>query len=91
MEFLYGNIGRKIMGLAIVSAILGAVVTFVLGIVMAVNSNGGVMLLLGIFMVVVGPICSWVGSWILYGFGKLVDNSQATRTNVYRIVQNTQK
>ena len=91
MEYLYGNIGKKIMGLAIVSAILGAVVTFVLGIAIAVNSNGGVMLFLGIFMVVAGPICSWVGSWVLYGFGKLVDNSQATRTNVYRIVQNTQK
>ena len=35
--------------------------------------------LLGIITIILGPVCAWVSSWILYVFGELVEDIHATR------------
>ena len=41
------------------------------GIALIANDNG----LVGFLTIVFGPIAAWVSSWLLYGFGQLVENS----------------
>ncbi len=76
LDSLYENIGVKIKNWAkwifIVEAI-GAVIT---GIALAVNEDA-----LYIFIAIGGPIVAWVGSWILYAFGELVEDIHALRYN----------
>ncbi len=71
--FSYDNIGGKIKGWAkwifAVEAIAAVIGGFVL---MAQDED---MIFLGLLVVVVGPIVAWVSSWLLYGYGQLIENS----------------
>lgn len=71
---MYSNIGRKIKTLAKVFCWIGIISSVVSGIVvLATMGDAGV--LLGILTIVMGPLLFWIGSFILYGFGQLVENS----------------
>ena len=68
---MYDNIGGKIKGLAKAIFIIGAVVSFIAGIVlMFVNDN---LIFVGVLIWFIGIIVSWVSSWVLYGFGEIID------------------
>ena len=68
---MYDNIGEKIKGLAKGFFIAGAVLTFIAGVsVMAVDED---LIVIGLPVMLLGPIISWISSWMLYGFGELVD------------------
>ena len=71
--FSYDNIGGKIKGWAkwifAIEAIAAVISGFVL---MAQNED---MILSGLLVVVFGPIVAWVSSWLLYGYGQLIENS----------------
>ena len=75
LDSLYENIGGKIKNWAkwifIVEAI-GAVIT---GVVLMGNDDA----VIGVIVLVCGPIVAWVGSWILYAFGELVEDVHAIR------------
>lgn len=47
----------------------------------AISSAGG-SIVAGILVIVLGSILSWVGSFVLYGFGELVDNSKKVADRV---------
>lgn len=47
----------------------------------ASHSAGGAIIV-GILIIVIGSILSWVSSFVLYGFGELVDNSRKVADRV---------
>ena len=70
---MYDNIGEKIKGLARVMFIVEAIAAVITGI--ALMGSDEDMILIGLLVMVVGPIVAWVSSWLLYGFGELIDNA----------------
>lgn len=79
---MFDNIGGKIKTLASVIAWLGIVCSVIIGIVFIATAEK--LIFAGIIIAIVGSISSWVGSFLLYGFGELVDNSAiiARKSNV---------
>ena len=75
---MYDNIGEKIKGLAKVMFIVEAIAAVIGGLVLLV----GKLLAIGLLTLFLGPVVAWVSSWLLYGFGELIDN-------VCRIAANT--
>ena len=71
--FNYENIGDKIKGLAKASFIVVAMAAVGAGIALMASADD--MIPVGLLVMVVGPIVAWVSSWLLYGFGQLIENS----------------
>ena len=73
--FNYDNIGEKIKSWAKWIAIVESVLSVIGGILVMVNEIGGgdSWLLMGPLLMILGPMIAWVSSWLLYGFGELVD------------------
>ena len=80
--FNYDNIGGKIKGLAKAAFIVEAIAAVLSGLVMFAEDDD--MFLIALLVAIVGPIVAWVGSWLLYGFGQLIENSDT-------LVKNTTK
>lgn len=77
---MYSNIGKKIQGLAKFFAILGIIICVVIGGLIIQDAEGAygyneIGLTIGIAVIVLGSILSWIFSFVLYGFGRLVENS----------------
>ena len=71
---MFSNIGGKIKTLAVVVCVLGSIVSFVVGVAMlAVGAVNGLLIIL------VGVLCSWIGTFSLYGFGQLIEDASAIR------------
>ena len=71
---MFDNIGKKIKTLAKVTAIVGIVCSFVTGLFMIMNYYFHEELLLeGILVIVLGSLGSWIGCFVLYGYGEKVD------------------
>jgi len=68
---MFTNIGKKIKTLAKVITWVFIVFSVILGICMF-SFNVPV----GILFMVFGSVVAWVGSFILYGFGELIDTAQ---------------
>ena len=65
---MYDNIGGKLKTLAKVQFWIAAIASAIAGIVMLVSEMVlGLLFLLGV------PVIAWVASWLLYGFGELVE------------------
>lgn len=62
---MYNNIGGKIKSLAEILCILGIIACVLIG----MNFRGAISL----FIIIVGSIASWVGSFFMYGFGELIE------------------
>lgn len=84
---MFDNIGGKIKGLAKFICWAGIIISIIGGIVIIASSSqsygyyygrhiDGSMVATGIVVMVVGSLCSWIGSFVLYGFGELVENSE---------------
>lgn len=70
---MFGNIGRKIKTLAQVVTWMGIIGSIVVGISMlSINDD---FIFLGLLIMILGSFLSWVSSFVLYGFGQLVENS----------------
>lgn len=65
---MFNNIGEKIKSLAIFITIIGMVCSIVVGIVCIVKG----ILLAGLIIIFGGGVLSWVGTFIIYGFGELI-------------------
>ena len=68
---MYEQIGEKIKGLASTLATIGIIISIFGGIVLMMTSDDAPIL--GIFVAAIGALLSWVSSWLLYGFGELID------------------
>ena len=89
---MFDNIGGKIKGLAKVICWIGIIISVIVGIILLANSTidygkgifGGkqtdpLMVAAGLGVMIVGSLFSWLGSFVLYGFGQLVENSSSIR------------
>ena len=69
---MYDNIGGKIKSLAKASFIFASIVEIIAGLALIASEE---MILTGLLVLVLGPVVSWVSSWMLYGFGELIDKA----------------
>ena len=70
---MYRHVGRKIMVVAKIFAWIGIIACILGGLgMMAMNSD---LAIPGIVLAVVGSLLSWVNSFVLCGFGQLIDNT----------------
>ena len=87
---MFNNIGRKIKTLAKVLCWIGCIFAIIIGISMMVSGgnssyismNGtpvsvgsSASVIMGIIVIILGVLASWIGSFAMYGFGQLVENS----------------
>jgi len=78
---MYNNIGGKIKGLAKATFVVEAIAAVITGIVFIDSDDD--MIPIGLLLIVVGPIVAWVSSWLLYGFGELIDKICEIARNTY--------
>ncbi len=78
---MYDNIGGKIKVLAKVIAIVEAIAAVIIGIVIIVPDD--VMIPAGLLVMLAGALIAWVSSWLLYGFGELIDKTCDIARNTY--------
>lgn len=67
---MYDNIGKKIKSLAKALFIVQSVLCFIAGIVLTFVLNPIFM-----FASIIAPVIVWISSWLLYGFGELIDKT----------------
>lgn len=96
---MYSNIGGKIKGLAIATfvveaifSVLSSIVFFIMAFVFLIDGewyNDEQIIwamLLGILVIIIGPISAWISTWLLYGFGELISKTteiaRNTRTDI---------
>ena len=76
---MFKNIGFKIMTLAEISCWICFVISLIVGIINIYNGivarEVSLILINGILWIILGPLLSWIGSFLLYGFGRLIENS----------------
>ncbi|MBR4120296.1 MAG: hypothetical protein IKT95_00910 [Spirochaetales bacterium] len=84
---MFENIGGKIKGLAKVICWIGIICCVIIGII-AISEDDG---LAGVIIIVAGSLLSWVGSFVLYGFGELVENSSAIRSDLSQMKERTDR
>ena len=70
--FNFNNIGKKIKTMAKISFYLLSVLFLFYGILLIIKTHNDI---LGLLWLILGPIISRISSFVLYGFGQLVDNS----------------
>ncbi|MBO5040792.1 MAG: hypothetical protein J6D09_06825 [Clostridia bacterium] len=68
---MYANIGKKIMTLAIVIAVITMIASGCYGLYLAIKGQT----VIGIVTMILGPIACWIAGFFLYGFGRLIDNT----------------
>lgn len=76
---MFDNIGRKMQNLAKFCCIMGIIAASITGLILIINSNGFAGALIGIIVTAVAILFAWIGSWFLYGFGSIIENSQKKR------------
>ena len=67
--YMWDHIGEKIQKLAKVICWIGIALSVIIGMITLVGSNA----LYGFLYIILGSLGSWVGSWVLYGFGLIVE------------------
>lgn len=67
---MFENIGSKIKTVAVTLTWLGIVMSVLTGLVIFLDGS-----MEGLFIMIFGSLFSWLGSFLLYGFGQLVENS----------------
>ena len=70
---MFDNIGSKIKTLAQVVCWIGIIASFLIGIILISQDEDTA--LIGFLVLVLGSLFSWIGSFMTYGFGQLIENS----------------
>ncbi len=82
---MFDNIGGKIKTLATVIAIVGIIASVIIGFVLffyGLSESAGLITLSGIAIMVMGSLGSWAGSFFMYGFGEIIENTQDLRDDI---------
>lgn len=86
---MFKNIGKKIKTLAkvlciieIALCVIVGAACIIIGIIGEFEFLGGQYILVtgiisGIAILILGPLAAWIGSFLLYGFGELIDKTCA--------------
>lgn len=70
---MFDNIGGKIKAVAKVVCWIGIIASIIIGFIMLVQDEDTAFA--GILIMVLGSLGSWIGSFMTYGFGQLIENS----------------
>lgn len=84
---MFSNIGSKIKALATFVTCVGIVGSIIIGMVIIGNDED--LALLGIIIMAVGSLLAWISSFVLYGFGQLVENSDKLVKIYFSLSNNT--
>ena len=85
--FTFDNIGKKIKELVKTLFIIEVIIYIIVGIILiAINKN---LVSAALLIMLVGPIIAWISSWLLYGFGQLIDNTDIIVKNLCTTGRNT--
>lgn len=76
---MYNNIGGKIKGLAVAAFIFNLIVPIIACI--AISSIDDEFIPIGIIVLIVGFFFAWVSTWLLYGYGELIEKTCAIERN----------
>ena len=80
---MFDNIGGKIKKLAKIICWIGIVLSVIIGVAGIANGTSeGIAN--GIVVIIVGCLSSWIGSFFTYGFGQLIENTDAIRANTQK-------
>ncbi len=71
---MYNKIGEKIEILAEAIAWLGILISVFVGMYLMASDED--LVGVGVLIMIIGGLGSWIGSFILYGFGQLIENSE---------------
>lgn len=74
---MFENIGGKIKTLAQVTALIGIVSSVIAGIVLMYTT----LFLIGLAVLLFGSILFWISSFVLYGFGELIEKTNKIAEN----------
>ena len=73
---MFDNIGGKIKKLTQVICWIGMITSVLVGFVIMSRPYGGIAgVIIGVIVAAAGCFVSWIGSFFLYGFGQLIENS----------------
>lgn len=86
-KYMFSNIGNKIRVLAKVICIIGMVLAGIVGLIIMISgfamlgnrytTGAGVGLIIGgLVYAAIGALFSWIGSFVLYGYGQLILSTQ---------------
>lgn len=82
---MYSNISGKIKILAYISAILGIITSFFGGLYFIIQSivsySDEHLAGIGFLIMIFGSLSSWAYSWLIYGFGELIEKTTAIARN----------
>ena len=85
---MFNNIGRKIKTFAKVMCWIGIIASVVAGLVMIATSFSSYApaagIVAGILTAVLGSLFSWVGSFMMVGFGELIEKTTEIAENTRR-------
>lgn len=70
---MYDDIGEKIKNLAKATFFVEAIASIITGILFIFSDAD--WFFIGIITIIFGPLVAWVSSWLLYGFGELIDKT----------------
>jgi len=89
---MFDNIGGKIKALAKVFCWIGIIASVIYAIVNFVASgqtrNNDGYILAGYMFLFLGPLVSWISSFVLYGFGQLIENTSENASLLRKIAGN---
>ncbi len=79
---MFNNIGKKIKTLAVVLCWIGIALSIIGGFILMTTINRSAAgFFLGILESGLGFLASWIGSFLLYGFGELIDKTADIERN----------
>lgn len=89
---MYNNIGQKIKTLAKGICICIAVVWIIIGFSLILNRYSSPFVrLMGLLIILIGPLFAWVNSFLLYGYGELIEQNAEIRKEIKRLTKNSKE
>ena len=80
---MFRNIGSKIKTLAkvifwlsVIGSMIGAFAVIALAAMRGSGDSIGLAIIIGLVIVIVGIVFAWLSTFMLYGFGELIDTNQ---------------
>lgn len=72
---MFNNIGNKIKTYAEVVSWIGIIASIITGIVIMITIATFEAIFLGLLICIIGSLACWISSFVLYGFGQLIENT----------------
>ncbi len=83
---MYNNIGKKIKFIAQLIGAIGILAAILIGITLYSNTKNGIFIL----VIIGGSLVAWISTWLLYGFGEIIDKLCAIEQNTRDIKRQQQ-